>query len=304
MPTLTWLKEQSDPWHCQFLKEQQQLEISGEGLEICHFSGWWAELQRPLWPVAFSSFHGHKAVFKQGPWENWPQSLPSADTFDASLPLVFSPYCATWFHEILGHALEDDFLRHGTFHQQQGNRLTHQPLTVSDHPECLYLPGSMIHDSLGRPVSETQLIHRGCLVGDLDAQKGVFRRSHYAEKDWIRGSNLVIEAGKGSLNHWLRTLPSFYLVTGVTRGRWIPGSTKVQCLCGPTALVHRGEPVSAFATLTLEVEHRTFFSALLEIGEETVLDPLPHWCHKHGQSVPMAFLSPWFLTDNVFRNIY
>jgi hypothetical protein len=268
---------------------------------ILKFGVFWGTIQaKGLWNISFGGTLDGLRKFRRGPWEQWPMDLPRCARFGARYPLVFSPYCATLMHEAVGHALEDDYLHNSPLTPKIGTRFCHEEITLTDQPEIPGLAGSMKWDATGQPASETLLIHRGCFVGDLDKEKGVWRRGSYKANPLIRTSNAVLKPGTANPGDWLRFLPDLYYIPWIEKGQWMPGTQNIEFRTGPVFRIHKGEPTSCFPGLTLTCQTLSFLKSIQAVGRDVCLDPLVHWCFKKNQGVPMSLLSPSLLVENCF----
>lgn len=281
-----------------------------------HFASVWGTLRSERrWNIAFGGLVKHgpdtsteegsvlNLSFRRGIWEDWPRSLPHCARFRDIYPVICSPYCATLLHEAVIHALEQEYLKNSPLTPKIGSPFCHPELTLSDDPELPGLAGSMKFDDTGNPASQTQLIHRGCFLGDLSLGRGVMRRASYKSLPLVRTTNMVIHPGTSKPVDWLQTARDCYLIAWIESGKWLPGTQTIEIVTGPVFRIHKGEPTSFFPELKLRFQSLTFLKAFLEIGDDTRLDPLVHWCVKEKQGVPMHLLSPSLLVDNCFRRI-
>ncbi len=253
-----------------------------------------------FWDITFSGSPGRTLQYRTGLWENWSVDLPACSEFK-NYPVHFSPYCSTLLHEAVGHALEHEYLRDSPLLPNIGSRFCTDELTVMDHPEMPGLAGSMKYDDTGQPATETTLIHRGCLVGDLDSKKGVWRRGSFKSLPLIRATNFVIKKGSADPKDWLRFLPDQYYVAWINQGKWLPGTQYIAVHTGPVFRIRNGEPVGFFKSLKLEYHSVDFLKAIQAVGHDLQLDPMLHWCFKDGQGIPMSLISPSLLVDNCFQ---
>lgn len=263
------------------------------------FSGFWGTIQ-PHEEVQAGFGQGKlgQLVFRRGPWENWPRTLPAIDSCHPGCRFITSPYCATLLHEALGHATEFEYLTGAPFQATQAPRLSCPHLTVLDAPDIEDLAGSMSLDDCGQPASRTTLIHRGVLVGDLDRERGVWRRGTYRQAPMIRASNFVITAGPDDPSTWFRQADRVFYLSWIQSGKWVPGTDTLRVLTGPVFELKRGEPVAFAPWLYLEFAALDLLKRIVGVGRDFTLDPHVHWCVKRHQAVPMSLGSPSLLIDS------
>ena len=268
------------------------------------FAALWGTFKSlPGWDIFFGGKSQGQIQFRHGPWGNWDTSLPHCATFKRKYPIQFSPYCSTLLHEAVGHALEAEYLQDSPLKPKIGMKYCHGDLTLADHPEIPGLAGSMERDDTGQKASETVLIHRGCFVGDLDREKGVWRRSSFKATPMIRTSNAVIQSGDSDPDDWIKYLDDLYVVAWIETGKWLPGTQDIEVLTGPVFRIHKGMPTSFFPNLKLKFKSLDFLKAIQAVGNDSRLDPIVHWCFKNEQGVPMSLISPSLLVENCFFEV-
>ena len=271
-----------------------------DGLEADHqqFSGYWGSLNLPdAWPAMFGGRSGQKMVFRRGPWEQWPaKDLKRLEQLNSGPPLVFSPYCATLFHETVGHAMEAEYLEGSPLESMMGSRLGCRALNMADRPDLPGYAGSMTHDDCGRPASETSLVYRGFLVGDLGHANGVLRRGSYRDRPLIRATNFLIGAGRDQHESWLQQKECYY-VAWIRSGNWKPGTDRIKILTGPLFLLRHGTPVACKDWAVLELTTADILGGISAVGSDHVMDPLVHWCVKQNQAVPISMGAPSLLYE-------
>ena len=261
------------------------------------FAGVWGTLTVPgQWNTAFGTAPNGELLFRRGPWEDWSPELPRLKSLDLGLPLVFSPYCATLFHEAVGHALEAEYLEGSPLKYYRGDRIANSGLTIMDSPDLEGYAGSMSHDDCGAPASQTTLIQSGILVGNLASGKGVWRRASYRELPLIRASNFVIGEGKADPSSWLQVERCYY-VAWVRSGNWRPGDSAFKVLTGPIFLLERGRPVGYRGWASLRFTTLNLLRRIAGVGRDFTMDPVVHWCLKKNQVVPMSMGSPSILVE-------
>ena len=260
------------------------------------FAAFWGSLKlADYWDAVFGTNPDGDVVFRRGPWEQWPRSLPSFEDLDPSVPLILSPYCATLFHEAVGHALEEDYLQGSPLKFYRGERISHPALTVLDRPDLRGYAGSMSVDDVGRPVSATMLIQQGILVGDLSMGRGAFRRASFRDVPLVRATNFVIRPGAEDAAAWMRDLERCYYVAWIQSGNWQPGSERIKVMTGPVFELRRGEAVAQRPWVGMRLTIGRFLSAVKGVGADMVMDPVVHWCVKKHQRVPMSMGAPSLL---------
>jgi hypothetical protein len=262
------------------------------------YTGFWGTLTvADHWDAVFGADRNGELIFRRGPWESWSNTLPAIENVDLTLPLILSPYCGTLFHEAVGHALEAEYLDSSPLKFYRGERVAGAELTAVDRPDLMGYAGSMSHDDCGRPASETTLIHRGILVGDLSPGHGAMRRASYRELPLLRATNFVIREGTGRPMPWLSDLPRALYVAWVQNGNWKPGDHRFKVMTGPIFLLEHGQPVAYLPWTTLELHTLAFLKAIRELGDDLTMDPVVHWCVKKNQAVPMSLGSPSMLVE-------
>lgn len=272
-------------------------QVAGVPSYTQSFTGFWGTLKIKDQPTSiFGSDLQDGISFRRGPWEGWSLELPQFDVVDSSQPLVLSPYCATLFHEAVGHALEADFLQGSPLKFYTGEKISHSRLSVVDRPDLTGYAASMSHDDTGIKVSETTLIHQGFLVGDLS--KGAFRRASFREPPLVRATNFLISNGTEDPQSWLSQLANGYYVTWIQSGSWRPGSTQFKVLTGPIFQLRLGVPVAFREWASLQLTIGTFLNGIAAVGNDLTMDPVVHWCMKQNQRVPMSMGSPSLLLEN------
>jgi len=270
--------------------------------QVSRFKAIWGSYRgEGFWDFIFGGSPGQGVQFRRGPWEKWPNNLPLCAQFRQKYPVYFSPYCATLLHEAVGHALEDEYLLQSPLAPKIGTRYCVDDLTILDQPELTGLAGSMKFDDTGQAATETTLVHRGCFVGDLDRQKGVWRRGSFKSKPLIRATNFFIKKGTANPEDWMQYLPDLYFVAWIEKGKWLPGTQDIEVRTGPVFRIRNGEPTACFHHLVLRYKSLAFLKAIQAVGNDTKLDPVVHWCVKKGQGVPMSLISPSLLVDNCFE---
>lgn len=235
--------------------------------------------------------------FRRGPWEDWPTQLPRFGSKEKMNPMIMSPYCGTLLHEAVGHGMEAEFLGDSLLKYRFGEKISSEWLTIMDRPDQEGYAGSMVLDDTGAPASQTTLVHRGVLVGDLDAEKGVWRRAGTADQPLIRATNFFIAPGQENPADWISGLPKALYVTSIQSGNWLPGSQKLKILTGPVYLLHRGEPIAMRPWTVLEFSIMQLLQRIIGVGGDFRADPLVHWCMKKNQAVAMGMGSPSLLLE-------
>ena len=259
------------------------------------YQGFWGSLGSEDTPLSvFGSDQKGDLVFRRGPWEDWPRDLPELVPA-ARVPIIFSPYCGTLLHEAVGHAVEAEYLGESPLHARMGKRVAGNALTIMDRPDLVGYPGSMSHDDVGRPASETTLVHRGFLVGDLGFPNGVLRRGSYRELPLVRASNFLVAGGSANPDDWLRDLQRCYYVTWLQSGNWEPGSERIKVMTGPMFELHRGDPIAYRPWSMMSFSTLALLDGIMDLGNDLCMDPVTHWCMKSHQAVPMGMGSPSLL---------
>lgn len=260
------------------------------------YRGFWGtfEVGQHLRTVFGSDPEG-QVRFRRGPWESWPQDLPRFSSRDKQAPLIMSPFCGTLLHEAVGHGMEAEFLEGSLLKFRFGEKIAPANLTIMDRPDHMGYAGSMSHDDTGTAVSQTTLVHRGVLVGDLGTETGVWRRASFADQPLIRASNFLIAPGEDDPRSWMKDLPRALYITGIQSGNWLPGSQKLKVLTGPVFLLEHGEPIARRSWTVFEFSIMQLLSRIEAIGGDFRMDPLVHWCMKKNQAVPMGMGAPSLL---------
>ena len=265
------------------------------------FEGFWGALKTEgNWDSVFGATGDRDPVFRRGIWEQWHgPSLPRLEHPAPRLPLVFSPYCTTLLHEAVGHAMEADYLRHSPLRYRYGELVAHPELTVMDRPDLPHFAGSMKWDDTGQSATQTTLIHRGFLVGDLDHDKGVWRRASYRELPQIRASNFIVDRGSQAPADWLENVPELNYIAWIQSGNWRPGSHRVKVLTGPVFRLRGGRPVAYLPWALLEFSTLNLLARIQAVGNDFCMDPVVHWCMKKHQPVPISMGSPSLLLEGL-----
>ena len=266
------------------------------GITAQEYQGFWGSLRVPGTWDSFFGCHGQgDLVFRRGCWEEWPCDLAEFERIDPCLPSVFSPFCATLFHEAVGHGMEAEFLEGSPFKFHMGERISCPELTIMDRPDLPGYCSSMAYDDAGMAATQTTLVYRGVVVGDLAKGQGVHRRGSFRDLPQIRASNFLLKPGDAHPQSWLETLPQCYYVTSIQRGNWRPGSTRINVLTGPVVYLERGEPKAQKPWVVLQFSILDLLQRIEAVGTDLVMDPVLHWCMKKNQAVPFAMGSPSIL---------
>lgn len=262
------------------------------------FAGFWGTLRiENHWDTIFGTNPEGEPEFRRGPWEEWSVDLPDFDDINPSIPIVLSPYCATLFHEAVGHALEEEYLEGSPLKFYHGEKVSNEQLTIMDRPDLAGYAGSMTHDDVGWPVSETTLIQQGFLVGDLSKNRAAHRRASFRDGPLVRATNFVIKSGADDPHAWLSQLGACYYVSWVQSGNWHAGHDHFRVLTGPIFLLHHGQPAGKRSWCSFKLTIGKFLSSISGVGNDMVMDPVVHWCVKQNQRVPMSMGSPSILLE-------
>jgi len=263
------------------------------------FAGFWGSLKiEGHWDSIFGTNPDGEPVFRRGPWEAWPVDLPEFGEVNPRYPIILSPYCATLFHESVGHALEDDYLQGSPLKFYRGEKVSNTKLTIQDRPDLPGYAGSMTHDDVGWPLTDTTLIHQGFLVGDLSSKRGAHRRDSYRDAPLVRATNFMIRGGDENPATWLSSLERCYYVSWIQSGNWRPGGERFKVLTGPIFEVHRGKVVAKRSWVSLRFSIGGFLGSIAAVGRDMTMDPVVHWCVKKNQRVPMSMGSPSLLLED------
>lgn len=274
----------------------RERHIHGISAASSEFAAFWGKLWVPgHWTAVFGSNRDGDLTFRRGPWEEWPIDLPQPKNLPQNLPMILSPYCATLFHEAVGHTLEEEYLEASPLKYYRGEALSHKELTIMDRPDLEGYAGSMLRDDTGQPASATTLIQSGILVGDLAANKGAWRRSSYRALPLVRATNFLIRAGEADPKGWLTDLPECLYICAIRRGQWQPGSPQFKVLTGLVFHLKGGQPIAYREWINLEFDTRQFLASIKAVGNDLCMDPVVHWCQKQDQSVPMSMGGPSLL---------
>lgn len=271
-----------------------------EGIEGTsqEFAAFWGNLYVDgHWKTVFGSNRNGDLTFRRGPWEDWSVDLPTVTEMPQNIPIILSPYCATLFHEAVGHTLEEEYLESSPLKYYRGECISHEDLTVMDRPDLEGYAGSMQFDDTGEPATATTLMQSGILLGDLAAGRGAWRRGSYRALPLVRATNFLIRAGKNNPEDWLKQLPECLYVQAIPRGNWLPGSAQFKALANGVFHVKKGEPVAYRSHQYFQFDTRTFLSSIKGIGNDLQMDPVVHWCVKQDQSVPISLGGPSLLLE-------
>lgn len=253
------------------------------------YQGFWGQIEiEDSPPSIFGSDEEGKLVFRRGPWEDWPYDLPKFEALKPGVPLILSPYCGTLLHETVGHAVEADYLCHSPLLRFQGEQITHQELSLSDRPDLSGFPGSMSHDDCGQPATETRLLHNGFLVGDLDRDKGVWRRASYRDLPQVRATNCLTGRGSSDPNDWMEQETEAYYLSWIKSGSWHPASPHLKIMTGPIFHLKKGQPIAKRDWIFLSLTTIDLLKRIRGVGNDLCMDPVVHWCMKKNQATPMG----------------
>jgi len=292
---LTRFRELDAKLELQILSRLRRLTTE-EADRQASFAAFWGRLHlAETWPSVFGSDAEGELVFRRGPWETWPFDLPAFAELDPSVPILLSPYCATLFHEAVGHALEAEYLELSPLKYRFGEQISHRELTIADRPDLSGYAGSMQLDDTGRAASGTTLLHRGHLVGDLAHEKGTWRRASYRELPQIRASNFIIRAGSEDAGAMLAAHQRCYYVAWIRSGSWQPGTHRIKIMTGPIFYTERGEALAKRDWARLDMGTADLLDRIEAVGDDFEMDPAVHWCVKKHQPVPMGMGAPSIL---------
>ncbi len=264
------------------------------------FSGYWGSLAVDgAWTSVFGSDPNVELVFRRGMWEEWSRKTSRMEGVRPGIPLILSPYCGTLLHETVGHAMEAEYLPESPLKPHLGEQVSHSRLTIMDRPDLDGYAGSMTHDDAGLPASETTMIHRGFLVGDLDHGRGVLRRGSYQACPLIRASNFIIRPGRSDPRDWVHDLEECYYISWIQSGNWQPGGQLIKVLTGPVFHLKKGRVMAASDWTYLVFSTLDLLAGILDVGADMCMDPVVHWCMKKHQAIPMSLGSPSLLLGGV-----
>jgi len=276
------------------LTRERRVDTAGEAPQ--RFRGFWGALDAPgAWRSVFGLAADGAIAFRRGVWEDWPTDLPRMDGVGPALPMIFSPYCATLFHETVGHALEAEYLADSPLKFRVGERIAPRALTVMDRPDLAGFAGSMARDDAGLPATATTLVHQGFLVGDLGHESGALRRGSFRDEPQVRATNFLVAKGGGDPALWLREFSECFYVSWIQSGNWRPGLQRIKALTGPVFRLRRGEPVAWTPWTVLRFSIFDLLAGILEVGDDLCMDPATHWCVKKNQPAPIGMGSPSIL---------
>ncbi len=215
---------------------------------------------------------------------------------------------AVLLHELVGHPLEGDLLLRGAspWSGMQGKRLMQLPLSVSDDPTRIELPGAFSDDDEGEPARPRELLADGVLVGALADREsaaalgvptGNARRASAHARPRPRMSNLVARAAD-PLPHPPRHEAAIEVAT-LTSGTLEPASGAILLHVRTAFALRRGEHHRALAPFTLVGSLGAVRSGLLAAAEPTLPVAEPGWCAKDGEIVPTGAVAPWLLLSGL-----
>jgi TldD protein len=224
---------------------------------------------------------------------------------DGEVDVVLSPSAAAVFwHEAVGHPLEADGGELVSVLARVPEAVVAPPgVDVIDDPGRRDLPGAYLVDDEGTPARRVPLIVDGCVRGLLTDRRssGANANGHGRTPDYrrpvrARMSNLVVLAGRASMEDLLANLGTGLLVHEVSAGSADPESGRFVLLVERAQQVRRGKPGAFVAPFALAGEILGALSRLdPELGD--LAEPAQGLavCAKGGDPVPVGGSSPAIL---------
>ncbi len=270
-----------------------------------------ALLRRPeLAEVTFDDGHRALTVWPPAPSEDdAPRGLTPARARAGRARVLLAPAAAAVLvHELFGHPLEGDLLQNSAspWRGRQGHRVVSLPVSVTDDPSRLDLPGGFSADDEGVPAAPRRLVANGTLVGVLADREcaGTFgvdpgnaRRSGVHTRPRPRVSNLVVRVA-GALTEPPRSEAGIE-VAGLASGTLEPASAAIVLHVRCAYQLRRGERQKVLEPFTLVGTVAALREGMLAAAEPALEVAEPGWCAKDGEVVPTGAVAPWLLISGL-----
>ncbi|MBL4844468.1 MAG: TldD/PmbA family protein [Planctomycetes bacterium] len=226
-------------------------------------------------------------------------------------PVILNPSLAGVFvHEAFGHLSESDFVFENEEAQKamrMGRRFGREILSIADSGlEGPELPGTHAYDDEGVPMSRTQLVKDGILVGRLHSREtaarlgedptGNARAQDYNHPPLVRMRNTFIEAGETSFED---------MISDVELGVYALKSRGGQTCLGNFSfssayayMIRDGKVAEPVRDVILAGNLFETLENVTAVGNDFSWDNAGR-CGKNGQRMPVGMGSPHIRIENV-----
>src|SRR6266705_2988709 len=238
--------------------------------------------------------------------------LRAVDAPAGTMTVVLGPgWPGILLHEAIGHGLEGDFNRKGTwaFWGRLGQRVASELVTVVDDGTIPNRRGSLNVDDEGTPTSRNVLIDRGVLCSymqdKLNARlmgmtaTGNGRRESYAYPPMPRMTNTFMLAGEEAPEDILRSVKQGLYAVAFGGGQVDITSGKFVFSASEAYLIEDGRVTAPVKGATLIGNGPDALTRVARVGRDLKLDEGVGTCGKEGQSVPVGVGLPTIRIDEL-----
>jgi len=207
-------------------------------------------------------------------------------------------------HEALGHTLEGDFLYKKTsvFHDQIGNKIGNENITVIDEGNISGRRGSLNMDDEGEKTQRNILIENGKLIKFMhdrlsakltkNAPTGNGRRQNYMFAPMPRMTNTFMMNGKNTREEMIKSVKKGIYVDALGGGSVDIVSGQFNFGVNNAWLIENGKLIAPVEGATLIGSGPEVIKKIKMIGNDLKLDNGFGTCGKSGQLVPVGLGIP------------
>ena len=207
-------------------------------------------------------------------------------------------------HEALGHTLEGDFLYKKTsvFHDQIGNKIGNENITVVDEGNISGRRGSLNMDDEGEKTQRNVLIENGKLIKFMhdrlsakltkNALTGNGRRENYMFAPMPRMTNTFMMNGKNTREEMIKSVKKGIYVDALGGGSVDIVSGQFNFAVNNAWLIENGKLTAPVEGATLIGSGPEVIKKIEMIGNDLKLDNGFGTCGKSGQLVPVGLGIP------------
>jgi len=207
-------------------------------------------------------------------------------------------------HEALGHTLEGDFLYKKTsvFHDQIGNKIGNENITVVDEGNIFGRRGSLNMDDEGEKTQRNVLIENGKLVKFMhdrlsakltkNTPTGNGRRENYMFAPMPRMTNTFMMNGKNTREEMIKSVKKGIYVDALGGGSVDIVSGQFNFAVNNAWLIENGKLTAPVEGATLIGSGPEVIKKIEMIGNDLKLDNGFGTCGKSGQLVPVGLGIP------------
>ena len=207
-------------------------------------------------------------------------------------------------HEALGHTLEGDFLYKKTsvFHDQIGNKIGNENITVVDEGNISGRRGSLNMDDEGEKTQRNVLIENGKLVKFMhdrlsakltkNTPTGNGRRENYMFAPMPRMTNTFMMNGKNTREEMIKSVKKGIYVDALGGGSVDIVSGQFNFAVNNAWLIENGKLIAPVEGATLIGSGPEVIKKIEMVGNDLTLDNGFGTCGKSGQLVPVGLGIP------------